>query len=274
MLYAKFEDVFDKYHYPAGEVHVTLRDDFEIPDESMVIETHCRTADDVFALAMASWIRARNFDCVFFVPSMPFARHDHRRSRRDGYPIDVLTKMLREVPIVTADPHSDVIGNVFPFIAQAGVFSVLRDSAPWTDDNPVFVIPDAGAAKKAHTWLRPEDDFVQCLKTRDRNTGKLSGFTFNPADLPEDTTRPFVIVDDICDGGGTFIGIAEALRQYVTGEMHLAVSHGLFPSLSKLHTLMLEFDSAITFRTPTSPSHPRLTLIEWRYVGNSLDHLI
>lgn len=275
MTYLKFEEVFETYHYPAGEIHVTMRPDFVIPEEHVVIETHCRTADDIFALAMAARVpESVVLNCTFFVPSMPFARHDHRRDRRDGYPIDLLAMVLAGLPIITADPHSDVVGNMFVYIPQSGVFEVLRDSAPWKDDNPVFVIPDAGAAKKAHTWLRPDDDFIQCLKTRDRSTGRLSGFTYNPADLPADTTRPFVIVDDICDGGGTFIGIARALREHVTGPMHLAVSHGLFPSLAKLHTLMLNFDSAITFRTPTSPRHPKLTLVDWKYVARSANFII
>lgn len=40
--------------------------------------------------------------------------------------------------------------------------------------------------------------------------------------------RIALIVDDICDGGGTFIGLAEELKRKNAGKIYLAVSHGIF----------------------------------------------
>ncbi|RYF48025.1 MAG: phosphoribosyltransferase [Cytophagaceae bacterium] len=37
-----------------------------------------------------------------------------------------------------------------------------------------------------------------------------------------------LIVDDICDGGGTFIGLAAELRKLNPERISLAVSHGIF----------------------------------------------
>jgi ribose-phosphate pyrophosphokinase len=37
-----------------------------------------------------------------------------------------------------------------------------------------------------------------------------------------------LIVDDICDGGGTFIGLAAELKNKNAGKLYLAVSHGIF----------------------------------------------
>ena len=37
-----------------------------------------------------------------------------------------------------------------------------------------------------------------------------------------------MIVDDICDGGRTFTGIAKALKNKNAGNIYLAVSHGIF----------------------------------------------
>ena len=36
------------------------------------------------------------------------------------------------------------------------------------------------------------------------------------------------MVDDICDGGGTFLGLADALAACGAGPLTLAVTHGLF----------------------------------------------
>jgi ribose-phosphate pyrophosphokinase len=35
-------------------------------------------------------------------------------------------------------------------------------------------------------------------------------------------------VDDICDGGGTFIGLAALLKSHNAGHIVLIVSHGIF----------------------------------------------
>ena len=62
-------------------------------------------------------------------------------------------------------------------------------------------------------------------KQRDVKTGKLKAFKVYADDL---RGRDCIIVDDICDGGGTFMGLAEELKQKGAGKLYLAVSHGIF----------------------------------------------
>ena len=66
---------------------------------------------------------------------------------------------------------------------------------------------------------------VECSKKRDIKTGKLSGFTVYADDLEGNTC---VIVDDICDGGGTFNGLAQELKKKNCGKLILIVTHGIF----------------------------------------------
>jgi ribose-phosphate pyrophosphokinase len=56
-------------------------------------------------------------------------------------------------------------------------------------------------------------------------TGQLSGFHTNIADFEGKTC---FIVDDICDGGGTFVGLAALLKSRHAGKIVLIVSHGIF----------------------------------------------
>jgi ribose-phosphate pyrophosphokinase len=76
-------------------------------------------------------------------------------------------------------------------------------------------------------------------KHRDSDTGKLSGFTCEP--LPE--TGRFLIVDDICDGGGTFMGLAEATG-VPKDRLGLYVSHGVFSGSA--HLLHNHFGEIVT----------------------------
>lgn len=53
---------------------------------------------------------------------------------------------------------------------------------------------------------------VICSKVRDPKTGQLSGFKIeNPEVIEKNVNLPFVVIDDLCDGGGTFKGIAQLL---------------------------------------------------------------
>jgi ribose-phosphate pyrophosphokinase len=254
MHYTKFDDAFQITRYPAGEVHVQATAE---PREQVIEVANCRTADDLFAVAMAARIDGFE-DSTFFIPHMPFARHDHRRDRADGYPIEVVDHLLKGIRILTADPHSDVTGNLWPHIPQSTVVDFWR--ADFGDS--IYVIPDAGAAKKAFSWLRPEDDFIQCLKRRDRATGKLSGFQVLDQEIDLEPERPLVIVDDLCDGGGTFMGLASELRRHGwRGPLTLSVTHGLFQP-DRFSALVDVFDKVLTFGEPAVKS-THLTALPW-----------
>lgn len=46
-------------------------------------------------------------------------------------------------------------------------------------------------------------------------TGQLSGFKIeNPEVIEENQDLPLVVIDDLCDGGGTFKGIATLSENY------------------------------------------------------------
>ncbi len=92
----------------------------------------------------------------------------------------------------------------------------------------MIICPDAGVSKKIDNFNHPAlraNPKVFCSKHRDTVTGALSGFEAHCGDLEK---RPCVIVDDICDGGGTFLGLAEELKHKNAGPLYLAVTHGIF----------------------------------------------
>ncbi len=81
---------------------------------------------------------------------------------------------------------------------------------------------------------------IQALKDRDPSTGKLSNFRFTDEsydaiyNLPaKEETYKVLVVDDICDGGGTFIPIVNNLREAFSeidekADVDLYVTHGIF----------------------------------------------
>jgi len=159
------------------------------------------------------------------VPYFPFARHDRRNDLGDGFELQLALELVSELDLAIADPHSEVAAQL-PHFSQTDCVAAVRAGGAF-DNNPVVVIPDAGAAKKAYEWIAELDNaqVVQAQKKRDVGTGALSGFSIPVEDL---NGRPCIVVDDICDGGGTFLGLAEQLAAANAGAMTLVVSHGLF----------------------------------------------
>jgi ribose-phosphate pyrophosphokinase len=90
------------------------------------------------------------------------------------------------------------------------------------------IAPDAGAVLRAQEVADILGvPVLTATKSRDPETGRLSNF-HAPEGLDNSLENvKYLIVDDICDGGGTFIGLAEALGIY-SDQLDLYVSHGVF----------------------------------------------
>lgn len=95
----------------------------------------------------------------------------------------------------------------------------------------VLVSPDAGALKKTYDVAKEFGitNIIIANKHRDIATGKIVS-TEVPV-KPEHRGKDFVIVDDICDGGRTFIEIAKQIKESLKedcGKIYLVVTHGIF----------------------------------------------
>lgn len=247
--YTNFSDVFEVMTYPAGEPHVRLKD--SAPERVSVIEVHPRNFNDLGAIFTANRI-LRHLDpshtITWYIPYFPFARHDRRNDAHDGFELRLVLDLIahERLRVVTVDPHSDVSG-VLPHVPQKVVVRDLRRQR-FLSSETVIAIPDLGAAKKAGTWIG-DNRHVQCIKHRDVHTGKLSGFeVLAMRAWGHDTVldgADCMIVDDICDGGGTFLGLAAELRKCGAKSLTLAVTHGLFTQ--GFEGLREAFDHIISF---------------------------
>lgn len=134
--------------------------------------------------------------------------------------------------VVVLDPHSDVLEACLDNFEKIDNYQlvdyalgVLND----TSDLPIkLVSPDAGALKKIysvseHTGVK---DIVIAAKVRDEEGHIVR------TDVPGiDPNKPasYVIIDDICDGGRTFIEISKTILQSSpTSRVFLVVTHGIF----------------------------------------------
>lgn len=241
--YFYFNEVFDVMRYPVGESHVQM---IKHPHnlKSITIEAHVTSFECIGVILTANAILNRlGITCDWIIPYMPFARHDRKNHKCDGLEIEIAAQMLRPLNPLIVDPHSDVTGMLFRHITQASVVNFLREQVDIYTPNHIAVIPDQGAIKKSHTWLNGRES-IQGRKYRNPLTGRLTGFG---VEALEGTLkdRDLVIIDDICDGGGTFIGLWKELSKYGPASVTLVTTFGFYTKGTEL--LTNHFDRVISF---------------------------
>ena len=149
--------------------------------------------------------------------------------------IKVFAQLLNSLgyPRVTVlDPHSDVstalIENV-NVITQSSIwgYELVKLNAEDEIDKFDLISPDAGALKKIYNLQSRLGNRVHNIrigmKHRDVETGKITGTSVDGS--PFRSTG--IVVDDICDGGRTFIELAKVIRKDYD-KLILCVTHGIF----------------------------------------------
>ncbi|KQO64540.1 phosphoribosyltransferase family protein [Curtobacterium sp. Leaf261] len=225
---------FATMHFPAGEAHVKVADDNAdkgpLTEVATIVGAQGSMADDLVMLGMwADAVRQRGSKSVACIPYLPGARQDRGLPFGAKVYADILNGFHID-QVVAFDPHSPVIVGLVERLTVVSSDRVIRNAVVGRRDRDVpqrydgIIAPDKGAVARATAVADAcHLPVFRAEKHRDESTGKLSSFSCEP--LPE--TGRFLVVDDICDGGGTFMGLAES-----TGlpkeRLGLWVSHGVF----------------------------------------------
>jgi ribose-phosphate pyrophosphokinase len=178
-----------------------------------------------------------------YIPYILGARSD-RKFVEGGtsYLKDVVAPILNAQNYITVtciDAHSDVaaacINNLEvtdnSWFVRVALTKQNQISLKNAVDSFTLISPDAGALKKIYNLaekLEYKKDILIASKHRDITTGKILS-TNVPLNAGEHTNNNFLIVDDICDGGRTFIEIAKAIHEIrPDAKVSLAITHGIF----------------------------------------------
>ena len=230
-----------------------------------------KNSNDLMALLMLNDALRRAYPRAEYRLGMgyvPYARQDRVCNDGEAHSMKVFGNLINTMgfdEVLIIDPHSDVAGacidNCTSIVSQVEVIESFEElQADISDLDMVLISPDAGAIKKSEAVaVAFEMPLVQGVKQRDLRTGALSGFAIND---PRKTVegRNCLIVDDICDGGGTFLGLAKVLFDNGALSVSLYVTHGIF-SQGVSHLLDNGIDRIYTLDTFNSgEQHERLEI--------------
>lgn len=220
---------YESFVFSGGEPHIKIHDSGYVAAR---ISHRINSLNDLGLLCVAVDALRRNgvkyIDA--FIPYFPGARQD--RVMVPGEPLTVkvyadIINGLKLDGISIFDPHSEVTPALLDRCTVFNNHLFINKICDYLDAFILLISPDGGALKKIYGVAESLGGrhVIECSKVRDTKTGRLSGFKVYADDLQG---RDCLIVDDICDGGGTFIGLAEELRKKNAGKLYLAVSHGIF----------------------------------------------
>lgn len=214
-----------RFVFPDNQPHIVLQDIHESDEVSVI----CSIIDSSILLQLLETanaldhIKAQKKNLI--VPYLMGARYDRLMVPGDSFDLEVIARLINSMQfekVFLYDVHSDIsLKLIFNAVAISNE-SLVKS---YSKENAVLVCPDKGAEKKIGRyaeWNPNLTETVYCNKSRDLTTGKISLQVTNPEKCKN---RNCVIIDDLCDGGGTFLAIAEQIQ---AAHLTLIVTHGIF----------------------------------------------
>lgn len=163
-----------------------------------------------------------------YLDYLPNARADRRFLSTNSVPLSIFIDLIHrcrfnkvyvELPHNAAALHSSWV-----VVERSVVHEMLTHPM---NSHDVLVFPDKGAADRFSKYSSGWP--VVFEKKRDVNTGKVVGMQIISGPSTKEPGTTFLILDDICDGGRTFIECAQVLLDTFPGcKVKLAVAHGIF----------------------------------------------
>lgn len=221
--------------FPGGERHVQLPEsggELSTADITMYFQSSDELID-LLLLINALHHRYSDITISLTIPYLPYARQDRVCAKGQAFSLEVIAQLIKSTKpcrVTTWDCHSAIgvhlLGaeNITPekiIACSTGLVEQLQAK------DSVLICPDKGAierCKKIQTAFSIKD-MVLCEKSRNPRTGKITETHVNRDDL---TGKTCVITDDICDGGYTFIKLAQQLKKLHAKKVVLYVTHGIF----------------------------------------------
>lgn len=223
--------------FSGGEVQVRLGE-WQSNIDSFNIEAKIHNSNDLMELFMVTdAIRRRHngkpIDLV--LKYVPYARQDRVCAPGEAIGIAVLANLINSQMyrvVQMWDPHSDVTPALIDnsqVINQAAIIHRMLGVGRMDAHilKSILVSPDAGANKKVLEVQKQLmfKGVINADKKRDPASGEITGTIVHASN---GYTADFLIVDDICDGGRTFIELAKVLKEHTSGKIRLYVTHGIF----------------------------------------------
>ena len=223
---------YESFKFPSGELNVKIND---VTRSKINIIFEFENSEEIILLMLLTDAikRYHNYANLglgkLILDYVPFGRQDRIMQHGESFSLKVFCDLINTMGftrVLIKDAHSSattaLLNNCIEQ-KQNHIFGKYLSEK----QNFYLISPDGGSLKKIYEISRGVKclDVIECSKIRNIKTGEISGVKVNHSDFEN---CECIIVDDICDGGRTFIEIAKVLKKRNCGRITLCVTHGLF----------------------------------------------
>ena len=179
----------------------------------------------------------RKNDIDAYIPYMLGARSDRKfKKGGDSYLVDVIAPCLNMLGfdnVLVYDIHSDVADACIHNLGNGNMaffmINQIIEKNAINKDNYTLLCPDAGAQKRTYELaelLGYEHDIAFAYKHRNLKDNSLSSIRLDNDISGFTKDDNIFLVDDICDGGRTHIGLAQKVRPLMNGgTLNMVIPH-------------------------------------------------
>lgn len=225
---------FKTFKFNGGEQHIQLLNlqKYDFTKSEVIIEASITNSDKLMLVFLATDALKR-LGCKnisLFAPYLPYARQDRVCNEGEPLSIKVICDLINAQKykcVYTLDNHSEVANALLNNYIPIKLIKLIKRQLNITNKD-CLISPDAGSLKKIYEISKQLGgvEVIECSKKRNVVNGEIEKTIVYYDDLSK--FNNCIIIDDICDGGRTFIELAKGLKEKNAKCILLYVSHGIF----------------------------------------------
>lgn len=222
------------WNFPGGELGVKLNELTDINAPYVIHVTGIPTSNDIIvALNIADALKRQGIDrknVTLHIPYFPYARQDRVCSEGESFALNVFVQLIATgfwSKLIVVDPHSEVTTDLLAYCQFDTEVLTQSQAATNLPKHDILIAPDKGARAKvySHQQVSRGTEVITLNKVRQDRA-----VVYAPITGVEIDDKTVCVVDDLVDGGRTFLSLVEAIE--LTGqkpaELNLYVTHGIF----------------------------------------------
>ena len=229
---------FEYFTFSGGEEHIRLS--HELLSDSVKVEIFDRLTDSskimrlMIAVDSLKRVISAYTPIELVIPYFPYARQDRVCVTGEAFGARVMANFINNLgfsKVTIWDAHSDVSPALLDRVENIEQVTILQKCAKLSNllanGDITLISPDAGASKKTlkiSQQFNGVPDIIQANKVRNLKTGEITKTEI----LGNVKGKHVLIVDDICDGGRTFVELAKELKAEGSLSITLFITHGIF----------------------------------------------
>ncbi len=172
------------------------------------------------------------YKASLYLSYLPYGRQDKPVENTNTFALHTFATLLNSLKfehITCLDPHSKVAGELINNFTDIYPYESLTKVVTLTKPNTIC-FPDDGAYNKyTNKYFFSYIAKINAIKRRNQQTGVIEDTHITEHQLSYNVKdRDILLVDDLVDGGATFIALTKLLKENGAKEVSLFVTHGIF----------------------------------------------